>query len=544
MTMLSWADHSLSPPRVEIPRRYNAAQDLLERNLTGGRASKVAYIDDAGTCTYAELNARVNRFANVLAALDIRREQRVALLLHDTIDYPVAFLGCIKAGVVPVAINTLLSAPDVLYILDDSRACAIVISAPLLESFQAQIAAASSLQQVIVSGPHTRGEGLQELLEQQSDTYSPASTTSDDMCFWLYSSGSTGPPKAAVHVHASLIQTAELYARPIAGYCADDVVFSVSKLPFAYGLGNSLTFPLAVGATAILMAERATPAAIIDRLLRHRPTVLCSIPTSYATLLAQPDLPTREELQLRVCISAGEALPAEVGSRWLHRFGVDILDGIGSTEMLHIYMSNRSGNVCYGTTGRPVPGYEVRIVNEEGQSVPPGEAGELHVRGPSGALFYWNNRARSRSTFLGEWLRTGDKFVQRADGSFVFEGRSDDMIKVGGLYVSPVEVEAALIRHDAVLEAAVVARRDAHGLSKPGAYVVLKPGRLVSVQELQEHVKSYLAPYKYPRWVEILAELPKTATGKIQRFKLREQASQQAADLDLTRESSRGDRAG
>jgi benzoate-CoA ligase len=346
------------------------------------------------------------------------------------------------------------------------------------------------------------------------------------MCFWLYSSGSTGSPKGTVHVHASLIRTAELYGKPIAGYGEHDLVFSASKLPFAYGLGNSLTFPLAAGATAILMAERPTPEAIIARLRTHRPTVLCTIPTAYASLLAHPELPAREDLRLRLCVSAGEALPEEVGKRWSQRFGVDILDGIGSTEMLHIYLSNRRGDVRYGTTGTPVPGYDVRIVDETGQPVPTGELGELHVRGPTSALLYWNDRARSASTFFGEWVRTGDKYRQREDGCYIYEGRCDDMLKVSGLYVSPAEVESVLVAHEAVLEAAVVAKEDREGLTKPCAFVVLKPGCVVSGQDLQRHVKSRLAPYKYPRWIEFVTALPKTVTGKIQRFRLREQAAQ------------------
>ena len=519
--MLSSADHTVSPPRIEIPRIYNAAHDLLERNLRAGRGSKLAYIDDAGEWTYDQLAQRARRFANVLEKLGLHPEQRILLCLLDTIDFPTAFLGSIAAGIVPVAVNTLLTPSDLEYVLNDSRARAVVISAPLLPTFEAALARAPCLQHVIVAG-----DSLSSRLESASDEHEPARTTADDMCFWLYSSGSTGLPKGTVHVHASLIRTAELYGRPIVGYTEHDLVFSVSKLPFAYGLGNSLSFPLSVGATAILMAERPTTEAIIARLRKHRPTVLCTIPTAYASLLAHPNAPERGEQKLRICVSAGEALPEEVGKRWVQRFGVDILDGIGSTEMLHIYLSNRRDDVRYGTTGTPVPGYEVRIVDEAGQPVPPGEMGELHVRGPTRALLYWNDRARSADTFIGDWVRTGDKYRLRADGCFVYEGRSDDMLKVSGLYVSPIEVESALIAHAAVLEAAVIAKQDREGLTKPCAYVVLKPGCSASAEELQRHVKSRLAPYKYPRWIEFVSALPKTATGKVQRFKLREQAAQ------------------
>jgi benzoate-CoA ligase len=516
----------LSPARIEIPRCYNAAHDLIERNLQAGRADKVAYIDDAGEYSYLELARRVNRFGNALRKLNLHVEQRLLLCLHDTIDFPVAFLGSIKAGLVPIAVNTLLPPSDLQYILEDSRAASAVISVSLLETLKPALSGARFLRHIIVSESCDSDQlSMQQLLANEPDAFDPAPTTCDDMCFWLYSSGSTGPPKGAVHVHASLIQTAELYARAVAGYREDDLVFSVSKLSFAYGLGNSLTFPLAVGATALLMRERSTPAAIIARLRRFQPTVLCSIPTSFASLLAHPELPAGKEVRLRICTSAGEALPEAVGKRWQRHFGIDILDGIGSTEMLHIYLSNRPGEVRYGTTGRPVPGYELRIVDEAGRPVRTGESGELHVRGPTSALLYWNNRARSRTTFVGEWLHTGDNYREMEDGYYVYEGRRDDLLKVGGLYVSPVEVESALIQHEAVLEAAVVAREDAEGLTKPCAFVVTRPGVAISVQELQQHVKTLIAPYKYPRWIEFVTELPKTATGKIQRFKLRQMAS-------------------
>jgi benzoate-CoA ligase len=529
MPALSSADHSVSPPRVDIPRDYNAAHDLIERNLQAGRAQKTAFIDDQGAYSYADLAQRVNRFANALDALGVQMEQRVLLCLLDTIDFPVAFLGSIKAGVVPIAVNTLLAPADFEYMLNDSRACTLVVSAQLLSTFAPLLPHARFVRNVIVSGGEAGAHlSLDALLARAAVEYNAAPTTCDDMCFWLYSSGSTGSPKGTVHVHASMVQTAELYARAVAGYVESDVVFSASKLPFAYGLGNSLSFPLAVGATAVLMAERPTPAAIIERLIQHQPTIFCTVPTAYAALLANPALPTAEALRLRRCISAGEALPEEVGKRWSSHFGVDILDGIGSTEMLHIFLSNRPGDVRYGTTGKPVPGYEVRVVDDDGQPLPPDQSGELQIRGPTCAMLYWNNRARSCSTFQGPWMRSGDKYRQREDGYFVYEGRSDDMLKVGGFYVSPVEVESTLVEHQAVLEAAVVGREDAERLVKPMAFVVLKPGHEASsgvAEELRRHVKSRLAPYKYPRWIEFVSELPKTATGKVQRFKLREIAA-------------------
>jgi benzoate-CoA ligase len=524
---LSAADHDVSPPKITVPREYNAAHDLIERNLRAGRSGKAAFVDDGGSCTYGELARRVDAFAHGITGLGLRMEDRVLVCLLDTIDFPTVFLGCIKAGVVPIPVNTLLTAADYSFLLHDSRARAVVASATLSTVFGALEPRPPQLAHVIVSGAGAGGAGhvpLASLLDPARGAFAPAATTCDDVCFWLYSSGSTGSPKGTLHVHASPIQTAELYARPVLGIREDDLVFSAAKLFFAYGLGNALTFPMAVGATALLMAERPTPAAVFRRLRERRPTIFYGVPTLFAGLLASPDLPAAAELRLRRCVSAGESLPAEIGRRWQAHFGLDILDGIGSTELLHIFLSNRPGDVRYGTTGRAVPGYTLRLVDEHGAPVPPGEQGELQISGPTSAALYWNNRDKTRATFQGGWTRSGDKYAQDAEGYYVYAGRSDDMLKVGGLYVSPVEVESALITHEAVLEAAVVGREDADHLVKPVAYVVLKPGHRASDalgDELKHHVKSRLAPYKYPRHVEFLEELPKTATGTIQRFKLR-----------------------
>jgi benzoate-CoA ligase len=532
MLGLSSADHRVSPPIIDIPRQYNAAHDLIERNLRAGRSAKLAYIDDSGTYTYGELAERVNRCANALTDLAIEPEQRVLLCLQDTIDFPTAFLGSIQAGIVPVAVNTLLKTPDYEYMLQDSRARALLVSASLLPVFAPLLTRMPFLRHVIVS--HGEGVGchsLAKLLAGARNASEPAATSSDDSCFWLYSSGSTGAPKGTIHVHASLIQTAELYARPILGLREDDRVLSAAKLFFAYGLGNALTFPLAVGATTVLMAERATPEAVFDRLRRHQPTIFCGVPTLYASMLSATP-PARHETALRACISAGEALPREIGERWTRHFGVDILDGIGSTEMLHIFLSNRHGEVCYGTTGSPVPGYELRLVDDAGHPVPEGEIGELQINGPTCAQAYWNNRDKTRETFQGAWARSGDKYHVDENGHYVYAGRSDDMLKVSGIYVSPVEVESALVTHPAVLEAAVVGRPDCDGLIKPLACIVLNQQTAphpALADELKQHVKSLLAPYKYPRWVEFLPELPKTATGKIQRFKLRAQYARELA---------------
>ena len=525
MRALSSADHRASPPIVTIPRQYNAADDLIGRNLAAGRHDKPAFIDDAGAYTYADVDRRASQFANVLRKLGIDIEQRILLCLHDSIDFPSAFLGALRAGVLPVAVNTLLTQGDYEYMLADSRARIAVVSAPLLPLFVPLLPKLPLLRRILVSGEKVEGpDSLAILMSDAGASFESASTTCDDPCFWLYSSGSTGAPKGTVHVHSSMIQTAELYARPVLGIKESDVVFSAAKLFFAYGLGNGLSFPMAVGATAVLMAERPTPAAVFTRLRRHRPTIFYGVPTLYAAMLAHPELPPRDASSLRRCVSAGEALPEEIGKRWSTHFGVDILDGIGSTEMLHIFLSNRPGDVRYGTTGKPVPGYQLRIVDDHGAPAPPGQTGELQIEGPTSAAAYWNNREKSRATFQGIWTRSGDKYSQNADGYFVYAGRSDDMLKVGGLYVSPIEVEASLISHESVLEAAVVGREDDDRLTKPMAFVVLKPGCAATAElteSLKAHVKSQLAPYKYPRWFAFVDELPKTATGKIQRFKLR-----------------------
>ena len=525
MPGLSQADHSVSPPLIDIPREYNAANDLIERNLVAGRGGKTVYVDDQGRYTYAELAARVNRAAQALTGLGLGMEDRIMLAHFDTIDFPGVFLGAIKAGIVPVCTNTLLTTADYKFMLEDSRVRALVVSEDLLPVFQPLLKDLPFLRHVIVSGKQAHGHlHLQQLMAGSTTAFTAAPTHADDPCFWLYSSGSTGTPKGTVHVQSSLIQTAELYARPILGIRESDVVFSAAKLFFAYGLGNALTFPLAVGATAILMAERPTPEAVFKRLKEHRPTIFYGVPTLYGALLASAQLPGREQLALRVCTSAGEALPAQLGQRWREHFGVDILDGIGSTEMLHIFLSNRSGEVRYGTTGKPVPGYQVRLVDEDGREVASGEIGELQINGPSSATHYWRNREKSLATFIGPWTRAGDKYIRDADGYYTYGGRSDDMLKVSGMYVSPFEVEAALLTHPDVLEAAVIGAADEHGLIKPKAFVVVKAGVCASAalaEALKSHVKDRIAPYKYPRWIEFIADLPKTATGKIQRYKLR-----------------------
>ncbi|MBE0546909.1 MAG: benzoate-CoA ligase family protein [Rubrivivax sp.] len=533
----------VAPDVPPPPEAFNFAQHLLA--LNAGRAERPAFIDDAGTLSYGQLADRARRLATGLRALGVKREERVLLLMQDVSDWPVAFLGALYAGVVPVAVNTLLTADDYAYMLEHSRAQAVLVSGAVLPALKLALTKSDhEVHKVIVSRPVAPldvGEiAFDAFVQAQPPMAQAATTHADDAAFWLYSSGSTGRPKGTVHTHANAYWTAELYGKGILGLRQSDVCFSAAKLFFAYGLGNALTFPLSVGATVLLMAERPTPDATFKRLTGGvggaggegrpsgvRPTVFYGAPTGFAGMLASPALPGREAVALRLVSSAGEALPAEIGERFKRHFGVDIVDGIGSTEMLHIFMSNRPDKVRYGTTGWPVPGYEVELRGDQGQPVADGEPGDLFIQGPSAATMYWGNRVKTRETFQGGWTKSGDKYVKNADGTYTYCGRSDDMLKVSGVYVSPFEVEATLVQHPAVLEAAVIGVADADGLTKTKAYVVLKAGSQASDAELKAFVKDKLAPYKYPRQIEFVDDLPKTATGKIQRFKLREREAGQ-----------------
>jgi benzoate-CoA ligase len=519
-----------SAPSTAPPAQYNFAAHLLERN--GARAAKTAYVDDHGALSYSELAQQSRRFAAALKSAGVRRDERVLLAMQDNNHWPVSFLGCLLAGVVPVAVNTLLTSDDYAYMLGHSRAQLVLTSPSVLPALQAALAQAThEVRELWLSHP-TAALGASQFDLAQRIAAAPigdaTATAADEPAFWLYSSGSTGRPKGTVHTHANLYWTALLYGQDLLGLSERDVCFSAAKLFFAYGLGNALTFPLWAGASVVLMAERPTPDAVFKRWTGGsglKPTLFFGAPTGYAGMLVSPALPQRSDVALRLCSSAGEALPREIGERFSAHFGCELIDGIGSTEMLHIFLSNRPGDLRYGSTGRPVPGYTIELRDDDGRAVADGDVGDLYISGPSAALMYWANCEKSRNTFQGGWTKSGDKYVRNDDGTYTYCGRSDDMLKVSGQYVSPFEVEATLVQHAAVLEAAVIGVPDAEGLIKTKAFVVLKPGHGASAaieEELKAFVKTRLAPYKYPRQIEFIAELPKTSTGKIQRFRLRE----------------------
>ncbi|MEM1045305.1 MAG: benzoate-CoA ligase family protein [Pseudomonadota bacterium] len=515
---------------VAVPRHYNAVTDFIDRNLDEGRAEKAAFIDPHKTLTYGGLDERAARFGSALAGLGVQREQRIALVMFDTVAMPVAFWGALKAGIVPVPVNTLLAADQYRYILQDCRAVCLVVSAGLLDTLAPILDDLPDLRHVIVAdGDGWRDDpNFEDLLAQSDPGFETVETVADETAFWLYSSGSTGMPKGVRHRHASLIQTADLFGKRVLGMREDDVVYSAAKIFFAYGLGNAMSFPMAVGATTVLLPGRPTPDAVLDLMRTHQPSLFFGVPTLYTALLANPALGSGAGSDaLRLCVSAGEALPQDVGERWKAQVGCDIVDGIGSTEMLHIFVSNRPDAITYGASGSPVPGYAARIVDDDGRDLGIDEIGELLVRGPSAGDGYWNQRAKSSATFVGEWTHTGDKYRQGADGLYYYCGRTDDMFKVSGNWVSPFDVESALMTHAAVLEAAVVGHPDGDGLLKPKAFIVLNDGFAADealFAALKDHVKAASGPWKYPRWIEIRDTLPKTATGKIQRFKLREAA--------------------
>jgi len=513
-------------PIPEIPESFNAATVFIDRHLTEGRGNRVALRCGDQTISYSQLAENVNRAGNAFRRLGVRPEERILLVVLDSPEFVYAFWGAIKIGAVPVPVNTFMRTDEYAYMLDDSRASVVVVSTEVWPTVAPAAAQSHWIRHSIVVGDKSNAAlSFTNLLTHESSTLAAELTHRDDPALWLYSSGSTGTPKGVVHLHRDLVYCCETYGQEVLEITPDDVTFAAPRLFFAYGLGGGMYFALHAGATAILIPDRPTPDSVFTALTRYRPTLFFGVPTLYAAMLQVKDTERKYDLSsVRLCISAGEPLPGEIFLRWQERFGVEILDGIGSTEILHVFLSNRAGQVRPGSSGTPVPGYEVRITDERGSDMPQGEIGDLLVKGGSITSGYWHKLEATRRALQGEWIRTGDKYYCDADGVFWYCGRSDDMLKVSGQWVSPAEVEGILFQHSAVLEAAVVGWADENRLIKPKAFVVLKNDHTASpalAQELQTFVRERTLPHKYPRWVEFVTDLPKTATGKVQRYKLR-----------------------
>jgi benzoate-CoA ligase len=512
-----------------VPERYNVVDHFLDRHLREGRGEKPAIWCGSRKLTYAQIAEQVNRAGNGLLQLGIQEEQRVMLLLPDVPEFAVAFFAAMKIGAVAVPTSTALRTADYAYFLDESRARALIVHSSIYPLIEPALAGCKHLRQVIVCGDEVEGHPhWNAWLTAFSPALAAAETSKEDAAFWLWTSGSTGRPKAAIHLHQDWAWCCENYGSAILGIGPADITFSSSKLFHAYGLGNALMFPFHVGASTVLYPGKPQPASILETVQQTKPTLFFSVPTSFAAMLHEADRTKYDLCSVRLAVSAAEPLPAEIFRRWKDRFGVEILDGIGSTEVLHIYISASRDRVKPGSSGQPVPGYEVRIVDSDGLDAVPGTIGDLWVRGRSTALSYWNRSELSRSRMRGDWFVTGDKYRRDEDGYYWYAGRADDMFRVSGQWVSPAEVESALIEHDAVLEAAVVAFEEETRLYTPKAFVVLKDRAAANpnlVHELQEFVRQRITPYKYPRHIEFLAELPKSAAGKVLRYKLREKRS-------------------
>lgn len=513
---------------LNLPSQYNASE-LLFHNLEAGRGDKVAVYWEDKSYRYADMAQMASQIGNALLDLGMAAGERVLMLLQDTPHFPATFFGAMRAGLVPIPTNTVLPADNYQYFLQDSEAQAIVVSAPLYPKIASIRANCPTLKHVIVVGGESeilRGTqndmDFDDLIGAASPLLEPAPTSPTDQAFWLYSSGSTGFPKGVVHLHKDIRYTTENYGKQVLGITEDDICFSASKAFHAYGLGNNVSFPYSVGASTVFLTGRPTPDRVYATIEKYRPTLFFTAPTLYTAMLAKYN--SADMSSIRLCISAAEALQPEVYRQWKEKFSIDILDGIGSTEMLHIFISNREGDVVAGSSGLPVPGYELKIEDFEGNPVAQGYAGNLLVKGGSAAAYYWNRPEKTAHTMRGEWIFTGDRYHQDENGYYFYEGRSDDMFKVSGQWVSPIEVENTLMEHPAVLECAVVITKDQKGLQRTKACIILAEGYQASdelTKDMQTYVKSKMAPYKYPRIVQYFDDLPKTATGKIQRFKLR-----------------------
>lgn len=515
--------------RVDVPRAFNAASYFVDRQAIEGRERRTALVCEDHEFDYGDVARGVNRMGNALRALGVRMEERVVLVLPDVPEFVYAFWGAMKIGAVPVPVNTRLTPRDYAYILDDTRATTAVVSETHAASIESVRGSLRFLRHLIVVGAATEPQlAFDTLIDSASAELDPAPTTSDDAAFWLYSSGTTGTPKGVIHLHHDMVACCHGFGRHVLEIGEDDRCFSVAKLFFAYGLGNALYYPFWVGASTVLDAAHPEPARVFQIMDRTRPTLFFAVPTAFAALLREATQTGRQTLGgVRRCFSAGEPLPKALYERWRARFGVEILDGIGSTEMCHTFIANRAGAARPGSSGTLVPGYDAMIVDDAGRAVPDGELGHLLVSGDSCCAGYWNQHERTKSAITGAWIRTGDTYRRDADGYFWYAGRADDMIKAGGIWVSPAEVESALIEHEAVLEAGVVGVADEDELIKPVAFVVLADGYDASPaleHTLRAFVKERIAPFKCPRRVVFIDALPKTATGKIQRYRLREMA--------------------
>ena len=510
-----------------IPQYYNVTSKLIDATVEKGFGDKVFVYYKDETYTYKEMQSMINRVGNALHILGVHIEERVMMVMYDSPEAMASFYGALKIGAIPIPVNYMYTRDDFRYLLDDSRARTIIAHEDFMEEIDSFRDKLRYVDNTIVVGNKTKSYhiGFHDIVDRCSDDLQVAFTTYDDVAIWNYTSGSTGVPKAAVHLQHDVFICIDNYAKGILKLNEKDRLFSASKFFFAYGLGNSFIYPPGVGASVVLLAERPLPETIFTTIDRYKPTVFFGVPTLYASMLEINDAEKRfDTSSLRICTSAGEALPKSIFHEWKRRFGLEILDGIGSTELMHIFISNRPGEARAGSTGKIVPGYMAKIVDDDGNEVPDGQMGNLYVKGESMAAFYYRHHDKTKTSMVGEWFNTRDKYYRDAEGYYYYCGRGDDMLKVGGIWVSPIEIEDTLMMHTAVLEAGVVAQEDEHALTKPKAYIILKSGYEPSeklAKEIQEFVKKSIAPYKYPRWIEFTNELPKTATGKIQRYKLR-----------------------